>query len=425
MKWTYERIKAKARELRAAGQDCRVTDLIALASQNDPFYVGTTGEREKAQWFADLWERFGYSVGVHLRRVHYQLASQDPLVEKPDGTPYENTERDWEYLGIASKCARYLGLVDPAAFVDRRNPDPKLHAEYNDLTPSYCVSGTWLKLNLPDLVVDGYTERSSWYGPESELQPYLLEVWVEKTTMNDVLCPLCKQYSVNLVTGAGEMSITAAIDLVERVREAGRPCRIFYVSDFDPAGYGMPVSVARKLEFFIAERGLNLDIRLDPIALTRDQVQTYELPRQPIKESERRRGAFEDIHGRGAVELDALEALHPGTLTQVVRSAILEYYDTDVQREAEQQKRKLEQALSAAKAEALSDLEGDIEALEAELETLQQAVRERLDAVEVNLDNFPLPEAGLVEESNGVLFDSTRGYLNQLASYKARQNGYE
>jgi hypothetical protein len=32
----------------------------------------------KAKWFASLWERFDFPRGVHLRRIHDQLVSQDP-----------------------------------------------------------------------------------------------------------------------------------------------------------------------------------------------------------------------------------------------------------------------------------------------------------------------------------------------------------
>jgi hypothetical protein len=51
----------------------------------------------------------------------------------------------------------------------------------------------------------------------------------------------------------------------------------------------------------------NADIKLIPLALTRDQVITYQLPRIPIKESDGRRAGFEERYGAGAVELDALE----------------------------------------------------------------------------------------------------------------------
>jgi hypothetical protein len=39
--------------------------------------------------------------------------------------------------------------------------------------------------------------------------------------------------------------------------------RILYISDFDPAGAHMPVSVARKIEYLLRRDGHDLDIRLD------------------------------------------------------------------------------------------------------------------------------------------------------------------
>ena len=63
---------------------------------------------------------------------------------KPDGRPYENTTNDWAYLLQASKAARYLNLVDPAAFVDRRNPDPHIHRLYlGSSDPWVDITGDW------------------------------------------------------------------------------------------------------------------------------------------------------------------------------------------------------------------------------------------------------------------------------------------
>ena len=83
----YGQIKQMAKE---TGQ--RVTDLIVLAPQNDPFYTGTPNDCALAEWFGGLWHAFGYSSGVHIRRVHYQIISQKPPVCLPNGKPYENTE---------------------------------------------------------------------------------------------------------------------------------------------------------------------------------------------------------------------------------------------------------------------------------------------------------------------------------------------
>ena len=49
--------------------------------------------------------------------------SQKEPVLLPNGKPYKNTETNWNFLSDASEKARYLGLVDFSAFVDRRNPE--------------------------------------------------------------------------------------------------------------------------------------------------------------------------------------------------------------------------------------------------------------------------------------------------------------
>ncbi|GHO77791.1 hypothetical protein KSD_55620 [Ktedonobacter sp. SOSP1-85] len=152
--------------------------------------------------------------------------------------------------------------------------------------------------------------------------------------MNDVLIPLCERYGMNLQTGAGELSITAALNMVRRIEQVSKPAQIFSISDFDPAGQSMPVAMARKLEYFVRTRQVEQDIRLFPLVLTAGQVQEYRLPRTPIKESERRRSGFEHRYGEGATELDALEAIAPGALARIALEAVERCYDPDLRRRA-------------------------------------------------------------------------------------------
>ena len=130
----YEQIKQLARD-----EGRKVTDLIVLAPQNDPFYTGTPGDWSLGEWFAALWHSFGYEK-AHVRRVHYQIISQKPPVMLPNGKPYENTEECWGLLNQASKAARYLQLVDPAAFNDRRNPETVVYADHSTFSPNVHVN---------------------------------------------------------------------------------------------------------------------------------------------------------------------------------------------------------------------------------------------------------------------------------------------
>src|SRR5436305_663194 len=362
---SYEYIKQLARE---TGQ--RVTDLIPLAPQNDPFYTGTPGDWARAEWFAGLWRAFRYVTRVHIRRVHYQIISQKPPVLLPNGKPYENTEECWNILNLASKAARYLHLVDPAAFNDKRNPDPVVYASNRVYEPQvHAQLGLWASdLGLPDFPELPTYQVRDFKGT----QRYHLEVWCEKSTMNDVLVPLCRSYSANLQTGLGELSITATLALVRRLQEAEKPARIFYVSDFDPAGQSMPVAVSRKIEYFVRTLGLDLDVRVFPVVLTLDQVQHYGLPRTPIKETERRRVGFESRHGEGAVELDALEALYPGELQAVLSRYIECYYDGSLDERIAQARAALENDLGVVWQQAVGRYAADVEDLRSEYEQLER-----------------------------------------------------
>ena len=432
--WNYETIKelAKARKQ-------PVTGLIALAPQNDPFYTGTDGDWATGRWFADMWERFGYTTGVHIRRVHYQVISQATPVLMPNGKPYENTEACWQFINQASKQARYLGLVDPGAFVDKRNPSARLYTDA-PADPSIDVNRN---LWYGDLSLPSFPDLPSFdINDYRAVQRYHIEIWCEKTTMDDVLIPLCQRYQVNLVSGAGELSITACLELV-RERMTDRPLRILYVSDFDPAGQSMPVAIARKVEYFIRNDGSMADVRLYPVVLSADQVQQYRLPRTPIKETERRAGRFEERYGEGAAELDALEAIHPGALRDILDRELRRYFDADLDQRTNRAYRQLRgdlertrQAITAPYRAQIERLNNDYDAirdefrqrldgLRSELENVWQAISTEMQAQAPDIEDYPIPEAATARENGGALYDSGRDYVAQIEAYKAFQGkGY-
>lgn len=438
----------------ASREKVPVTDLIVLAPANDPCYMGKPNDLVMGRWFAALWQRYGYTNGVHLRRVHYQVVSQQPKVQFPVGvkvkigkndrgdaiytTEYVNTESCWDYLVQAGKVARYLGLVPMEAFVDRRNPEPQIYAQDVPPDPSIEVDDQlWNAPAIPEFPelpvyrLHNYMAR----------QRYHLELWAEKSTMNDVLIPICQQFRMNYVTGLGEMSITSSLALLERVIQDGRPAIIFYVSDFDPAGMSMPVATARRIESLIRDREDETPrVRLIPIVLTAQQVQHYQLPRTPIKDSERRGARFEERHGEGAVELDALEALRPGELTRIVRRHIADWWDRDLNARIFEARDKLSRELDDIASavmeeyapeigtlrllydEIRADFEQRIAEFNASLNRVWLVLADELENRMPSLTTFPLPEA---EEGDGEfdrsMFDSARGYMEQLRAYKQHQ----
>jgi hypothetical protein len=458
--WGFEYIKALAKERR-----CPVPDLLALGRGNDPFYAGAAGYRIWGEWFARLWQEHDLPDGTHVRRVHYRLISLKEPVLRADGKLYVNDGDSWAKLQNASKWARHLGLLDAKAFEDRRNPDPHLFADYAFIpTPAWSVDpierpwelprirtdlGQYLYFSIPRPQVQGYSY-------EIGDQPYHLEVWIEKSTMNDELVPVCRDLDANLVTSVGFQSITSAVKLLERLIHIGltlrryQPARIFYIADFDPAGDSMPVAVARQLEFYRQRYLPGADIKLTPLALTRAQVIEYRLPRKPIeKVKDPRKANFEEAYGEGAVELDALEALHPGVLARIVRTALEPYRDEtlparmmetqevaeDVLRQAwdasmgphfrhleeiKRQARKIYERYRKELERLDAQLAGELAPLAVKLADEFHAIQAATDNLKVALPNRPEATVDPPNE-DGWLFDSSRDYLEQLAVYKARR----
>jgi len=75
----YEGIKALAKDLGRPAET-----LIALSSTNDPFYIIPCRQAE-AQWFADLWNKFGMGKGGHTRGLHYRIVSQRTATSLSNG----------------------------------------------------------------------------------------------------------------------------------------------------------------------------------------------------------------------------------------------------------------------------------------------------------------------------------------------------
>jgi hypothetical protein len=427
----YDRIKKLAAEL---GRPA--STLIALAPANDPFSI-TPGRRDEAQWFSRIWKQLDLGSGVHLRRVHYALVSQAKPIKMPNGLPYENTHGCWQALIRASNDARYLDLVPAEDFVDRRNAEPLIH-----LTNGSSRGSLWTTCNAPDIEVvasempDLPALRLS---PPVILQPYHIEIWCEKTTINDVLEPLADEYGLNVITGAGELSQTHCVNLVKRAEESGRPVRILYISDFDPAGQSMPVAGARKIEHRLYLKQLDLDIQVRPIALTADQCERYGLPRTPIKETERRAGAFENRHGEGATELDALEAIRPGELRNIIVREIERYFDSDLNERVNETAAEVRQSISAINRTIHTEHRTEIAALESEwkgiakehtrriaqwqkrAKLIWRAIANDLDTQSPDPDEIEWPEPDVGDEDDDPLFDSTRDYVEQIDRYKEHQ----
>jgi hypothetical protein len=380
-------IDSLVKEARLKGYKATKTNLKVTSL--DPFWIGTEGDHKKAQWLLDEIKKSSLadSERLYLRRIHYNFVSANPPVIKLNGEPYLNTMKDWKELGEIAQIARYLEYLNFDDFIDGRRPVLNIIEQGEFITPNeiipeikkpwfYLSSNFDLGFNSDELEnfieklseIDGYSEEielkeliesradlpeiylssdtpklsdanSSKYFEYKDYSHFYIEVWVEKNTLDDVLTELSNNFNINVIVGTGEFSITQISLLLQRVKEKAqnRPIRIFVLSDFDPAGQSIPLTIARKIEYFNHRFGYNLDIKLTNLALTYEQVVKYNLPPTPIKDTDKRKDKFEDNFGvTGATEIDALVARSDGKelLTNIILETIEPYrkYDLEVRK---------------------------------------------------------------------------------------------
>lgn len=365
---------------------------------------------------ADYFKKMGREI--HERGFHYYLVSLGSVM-KPDGSPYGNTEKDWNLLQDWIRWAKYLQIGDWSKLIDRKHPEPVDYLEaYSE--PGYLYKGLESPPSLVDSklrsLVDNIIEEILFSTPHYEIngyQNYFLVVFCEKNTMNNYITPVVEEFKGVFQPLVGESSLERVEAVIRRASEIKKPVRIFYISDFDPSGDQMPISVARKTEWFCRQKyKFPCDVKLKSIALTYDQVMGYRLPGIPTKEGDSKARNFIGRFGDRATELDALEALYPGELAKIVRESLEPYNDTanpkkvrdendriaEIARQmVEEIRPKLDKALSGLRVEGLENLD------------LQMAI---------NRDFMPPRADHYVDDSNGDwLLDTSLNYDQQLQLY--------
>jgi hypothetical protein len=202
------------------------------------------------------------------------------------GVQYRNTDADWQWLQ-ENAAARWLGDVDFERIRDERNSEPKIYVPKASVHTAGIGAADTIDMPelddaLPGIYSQGFTAS----------QPYRIIFVGEKSSLGDA---------------------RAAAD--------GRHAVILYLSDFDPAGWQMPISVARKVQALRDKEFPTLDLEIHSICLLPHQARELGLPTAPPKPADRR--------GMGIVATSQAEAIPPEVLAQIVRAAILERLDGD------------------------------------------------------------------------------------------------
>lgn len=246
-----------------------------------------------------------------LRQLYYQLVTRDII---------PNKQSEYAKLSTLLKEGRMGGIVDWDAIEDRlRKPDK----------PS--------SFDSPADILNAAIKQ--YQRPRMEGQPIYLEVWVEKDALSGVLKRVTRKYHVPILVNRGYSSASAMYDSFTRFTENGsemeRPIKVIYLGDYDPSGLDMIRDIKNRItEFAEGQYGeyweeiFKFDI--EPIALTREQIDFYNPPPNPAKVTDPRAKDFISRHGKTSWEVDALK---PEVLNSILNNTILENIDEEIYNE--------------------------------------------------------------------------------------------
>lgn len=226
------------------------------------------------------------TLPVTLRQVFYALVSRQLL---------ENTESNYRRLSAITAEERRHGTFP--ALVDNGR---EIHRAYAEISPEQALM----------------TTANYYQSDHTEGQAFQIFLVAEKRGMTAALRQSFGKYGVSVLGLGGYASQTLLDDVSAQIRADGRPAIGIYAGDFDPTGQDIP-------RHFIEGCGPWAD--WVQIALTAEQVDTYNLPENPGKTTDARAAAFEARNGKLVqVEVDALD---PALLDSLYRAAFAKFWD--------------------------------------------------------------------------------------------------
>lgn len=243
----------------------------------------------------DEYSAQGYELT--LRQVYYQLVARGYI---------PNNERSYKNVGSLINDGRLAGLIDWHSVTDRtRNLRKAGHWD----NPADVIASARYSYNL-----------DKWKG-----QPNYVEVWVEKDALVDIVGQACDPLDTPYFSCRGYTSQSEMWSAAQRfIRQDDREKRIIiHLGDHDPSGIDMTRDIQERLELFGA------DVYVKRVALTMNQIQTYNPPPNPAKITDSRASKYIDQYGNESWELDALE---PKVITDLIKKQVTMYRNDDIYR---------------------------------------------------------------------------------------------
>jgi len=264
-----------------------------------------------------------YDTAMTLRQIYYRLVARNLI---------ENNLNTYKSLSRILVKAREKGLVDDSRIEDRARST--IGGDYGANNPEEYLQS--IKRNFRDC-------WNEYARPIWENQEEYIEVWVEKDALSRLVADVARKYRVRTCVCRGYPSYSFVKAAVDRFSEHDdKEGTILQLGDHDPSGTDIPRDIERRIHDYGAEW---VDVRR--IALVPIQIDKYNLPPAPAKQTDARTPAFVERYGNAVVELDALE---PPVLQDIIDDAIRSCIDiqlwNDTAREIEREREEVKKTVA-------------------------------------------------------------------------------
>lgn len=254
-------------------------------------------------------EYAGQGYRLSLRQLYYQLVARDII---------ENTVKSYKRIGNLVSDARLAGLLD-WSMIEDRNRETVIPVAWT--SPAEIVRAAANQFRV-----------DRWQG-----QPCHVEVMVEKDALSGILEPVCRELHVRFTANKGYSSSSAMYEAGKRMAMAkrhGKEVHVFYFGDHDPSG----IDMTRDIDERLAQFARTTKIEVHRLALNWEQVEDWQPPENPAKETDSRFEAYREKFGESSWELDAVE---PRTLASLVRDYVNALIDDDQWQKVRDEERRM------------------------------------------------------------------------------------
>jgi hypothetical protein len=258
------------------------------------FQDGSIALIKKANEIIESYQAQGFTLT--LRQLYYQFVARDIIPNKLS---------EYKRLGSVINDGRLAGLIDWSAIEDR--------------TRNVRTTPTW---DDPSKIVE--TAAKQYKEDLWDSQEFRPEVWIEKDALVGVIEPACRRYRVPYFACRGYTSQSesyAAGKRFEDVAFKGQTPVVLHLGDHDPSGIDMTRDNADRLTMFARE-----DVDVRRLALNMAQIDQYNPPPNPAKETDSRSESYIAKFGNSSWELDALD---PTVINDLIENEILNLIDPE------------------------------------------------------------------------------------------------